>query len=50
MGGGFLKAQVYSQRGGGWEIFRNSSNSKDLDENQSDEIETDTKLDRHRYK
>jgi hypothetical protein len=44
-----LKAQVNSQRGGGeWEIFRNSSNSNDFDENHSEAIETQGKLNHHK--
>ena len=34
--------------GGEWEIFRNSSNSDEFDENQSDEKETEARLNHHR--
>ena len=36
--------------GGEWEIFRNSSNSEEFDEDQSEEIETQGKLSHHRIR
>ena len=52
---GRVKINVDAQRrlspkGGEWEIFRNSSNSDEFDEDQSEEIETQGKLSHHRIR
>ena len=36
--------------GGEWEMFRNSSNSEEFDEDQSEEIETQGKRSHHRIR
>ena len=45
-----IESAGYLPEGGEWEIFRNSSNSDEFDEDQSEEIETQGKLSHHRIR
>jgi hypothetical protein len=45
-----IESAGYLPEGGEWEIFRNSSNSEEFDEDHSEEIETQGRLSHHRIR
>ena len=48
--GARIESVGYLAEGSEWEIFKNSSNSKEFDDDQSEEIGTQGKLSHHRIR